>query len=51
VVREHDFELSPPHVFRDVIGQHAREATPGQRRSQYRAHAVAHQAWRKLNCS
>src|SRR5262249_42659026 len=51
VAREHDFELSPPHVFCDVIRQHACHATPSQDRSQHRAHAVAHQAWRKLNCS
>jgi hypothetical protein len=27
VVREYDFELSPPHVFRDLIRRHARHAT------------------------
>src|SRR4029077_7511334 len=51
VAGEHDFELSPPHMLRDVKGQHARHAAPGEGRSPRRAHAVAHQACRELNRS
>jgi hypothetical protein len=51
VAREDDFELPPPNVFCDLVGQHARHATPGQDRSQHRANAVARQAWREMNRS
>ena len=51
VVREHDFELSPPRVFRDLIRKRARHAASAQSRNQRRAYAVEHQAWRELNRS
>src|SRR5262245_41862598 len=51
VGREQDLELTPPYMLGDVIGQQARHATPGQSRSQHRAHAVAYQARRELDRS